>query len=257
MKVLSCYQSARTLGVALFLIGAVTAGVSAQEKPAPTQPAGELEGLFGGRAQPLALKMKDLDVAGWRRIKISGSPDKKEDGGLGGLMGAMLGGGGGGLGGMMGSMVGSMLSGTSTAGPDVFYTRGQTIALGGETYLVAYQPQTKDIDFGMLMKMKDSASPPPPKPLTPDSPLVMSLLNLHAIGNLTGIRPFDLQAEIADSEALSKAMAEVAKEQSKEKSRANSLFGDGESDGDFKLKPPKSNSDSTPKKAAIKKHSGK
>lgn len=183
---------------------------------------GDLETLLSGPASAVTLKMKDLASPGWRRLKVSGGSEKKEDSSLG-MLGAMFGGGGEGMGGLMSSLLGPMLSGVSTAGPDVYYTRGQTLVMGGDTFLIAYQPETKAVDFSMLMKMKDMDSPPPPKPLTQDSPLAMSLLNLHTIGHLTGIQPVDVAQEIAASEESAKTIAELAKEEAKDK-KDDALF---------------------------------
>jgi len=226
----------------------------AQEKSS----GGDLETLFSGKSQPISLKMKDLDSAAWRRVKIGGGADKKEDGGLGGMLGAMFGGGGAGegMGGMMSALLGPMFSGVSTAGPNVYYTRGKTIVLGNETYLVAYQPQIKEVDFATIMKMKDMSAPPTPKPLTPDTVLVMSLLNLHTIGNLTGIQPFDMQMEITESEAAAAAVAEIAKEQGAEK-KDKSLFDPDEAPVEpTKPAPPKAKPAAPKKKPSGSKRSG-
>lgn len=205
MKTFAVSRRPLALMTALFAVVALPLPLAAQDKAAPAPGTGDLEALLSGHTFPMNLKMKDLDAATWRRIKI-GNSDKKSDSNLSGLglLGILSGGN-------MGGMLGSILSGISTAGPDVYYTRGQMITLAGVTYLVAYQPETKEIDFGMLLLMKDSDTPPPPKPLTPDSPLVMSLLNLQTIGSLTGVRPVDMQAEIADSQARVKMVQELAK----------------------------------------------
>lgn len=243
MKALSLNSRLWMLLPAFVSLAALPQAGFAQEK------SGNLEDLFGGRSHPISLKMKDLDGSVWRRIKIGGSDKKDDAGGLGGLMGAMFGGGGGGeegMGGFMSALMGPMLSGISTAGPNVYYTRGQTIVLGSETYLVAYQPKTKEIDFGMIMKMKDVNTLPPPKPLTLESPLVMSLLNLRTVGHLNGIQPVDVQAEIAESEAAAQMVAEIAKDQEKEKN----IF-DEPADPPVKPTPPKT-APAKPKKKPTK-----
>ncbi|MCW3055009.1 MAG: hypothetical protein JWN14_4179 [Chthonomonadales bacterium] len=229
--------------------------VFAQEK----SDGGDLETLFSGKSQPISLKMKDLDSAVWRRVKISGGSEKKEDGGLAGMLGSMFGGGAGGgegMGGMMSALLGPMFSGVSTAGPNVYYTRGKTVVLGSETYLVAYQPQIKDLDFAALMKMKDMAAPPTPKPLTPETLLVMSLLNLHTIGNLSNIQPFNLQTEITESETAVTALAEIAKEQETEKKDKNLFDPEEAAPAPAKPAPPKAKPVTPKKKPSSAKRSG-
>lgn len=133
-----------------------------------------LRTLLAGTDFPLALRLKQLDNS-WRRLSISGQYE----------MGEWMQ--------MYSSMFGSTFK-------DVFYTRGQMVTLSGETYIVAYRPQskTKPLDFTAMIRMGSdpAAKPPAPEKMTPETPLSLSLLNLRTIGSLNNIRPFDLNAEL-------------------------------------------------------------
>jgi hypothetical protein len=58
-----------------------------------------------------------------------------------------------------------------------YYTKGQTVTVGSETYVVAYS----------LLSLADKVSP--------DVPLNLSLLNLRTIGTMSNIRSFDVAKE--------------------------------------------------------------
>ena len=131
-----------------------------------------LRDVLSGAAHPLTLKLKDLDNS-WRRITVGGGGAKAESMGI---VGALLGGG---------------------TGDSVFYTLGETVTIGSETYLIAYQPPTSQFDFAALMRDGPSFEPPVPEQLTPETALTLSLLNLRSVNSFTNIRPFDLDQEIA------------------------------------------------------------
>jgi hypothetical protein len=58
-----------------------------------------------------------------------------------------------------------------------YYTKGQTVSIGSETYIVAYS----------LLSLVDKVSP--------EMPLNLSLLNLKTIGSMSNIRAFETTAE--------------------------------------------------------------
>ncbi len=134
-------------------------------------PAASLQEILAGRRYPLSLKLSGLS-SDWRRVNAGGQFDMPA---LSQLFGAMFGGGG------------------------AFYTRGETITVAGETYLVGYRPQVKGLDLAALMQSGAGAGPPTPEKLTPDTPLALSLLNLRTAGSLNDIRPFSLEQELAES----------------------------------------------------------
>lgn len=132
----------------------------------------DMSTLLRGDQTPLTHKLSDLDGT-WRRLSVSASADSANPGQ------AYL----------------SLLSGAGTA--DYYYTQGKTETVGSETYLVAYHRQTPTFDFAALMRAGNSATPPKLIPLTPDTVLSLSLLNLRTAGSLNDIRPFDMQQEIS------------------------------------------------------------
>ncbi|MDF2439891.1 MAG: hypothetical protein JWN98_875 [Abditibacteriota bacterium] len=133
-----------------------------------------LSGLLAGNQFPLSQRLRQLNGS-WRRFNVSGQYE----------MGLWM------------QMYSSMLGGSFK---DVYYTRGQVVTLGGENYIVAYRPQTKNkpMDFAALIRMGSTpqAKPPAPEKMTPDTLLSLSLLNLRTIGSLNNIRPFNLSTEL-------------------------------------------------------------
>jgi len=144
--------------------------------PAAAQPLTLAEAL-SGKTLPLTLKLKDLDET-WRRLSV-------------GEGGAAL----NPLAAIYGARAGALMS----AG--VYYTRGQTVAIGGENYLVAYTAQTKPLDVSKLSALLRSGQPAEPDRPTVQTTLALALLNLRTVGSLTDIRPFNLDYELTGNEA--------------------------------------------------------
>ncbi len=200
----------------------------------------DFQQLLSGQNVPLNLKLKDLDGT-WRHLGIT-SPDLQKNG-LGDLMSQILpmammsGNGGGGKGSSeeaMGMAFLSMLfGGGGGSSAPVFYTKGQTVTLSGETFLVAYQAPKTGINFMQLMmqsQMNGGKEPDLSKlaggKITGDSALSLSLLNIKHITALSDIRPFDLQKEIdesgsAGSSLLSNAFLKATNESKRRTCRAN------------------------------------
>jgi hypothetical protein len=163
----------------------------------------DLKELLSGKTAPLSVKLKDLN-ADWRRMSIRGP--KQEGGSLSGLVGQLAGG-------FMGAMFGGGGDAMASLAPDKpYYTQGQTLTLGSETYLVVYRPQTTRVDFSTLMKLGEGGKLPPIEKLTPDSSLSLSLLNIRNIESLSDIRPFNMEQEIAEAEKAAEAEAELRKQ---------------------------------------------
>lgn len=157
-------------------IGEGIASPAATPRPAASYVDGSaaLGSLLAGIDYPLSLRLRQLDGS-WRRLNISGQYE-------------------------MGEWMQSYSSMFGSAFKDVLYTRGQMVTLGGEIYIVAYRPQTKNkpLDFAAMIRMGSNpeAKPPAPEKMTPDTLLSLSLLNLRTIGSLNNIRPFDFNAEL-------------------------------------------------------------
>jgi hypothetical protein len=170
-------------------VGCLVAGVVALPGSAAAQETSLKDALYG-RSAPLTLKLKDLTPE-WRRISVSGGPEA-----------------GGGLSGLMGGIMGAMFGGGGAPKPSssVYYTKGDTVTIGGETYLVMYRQPAKGMDMAALMQAGPGALPPPEK-LSPESPLALYLLNARTIVGIGEIRAFDMAVEIAESEKAAQAEA--------------------------------------------------
>lgn len=149
----------------------------------------EIKDLIYGEVFPLTVQLKALDSE-WRRVTVAGQATDYLQ------------------------MYAAMFSGRSPA----YYTKGETVTVGGETFIVAYQAQAQPFDL-MAMMGRD-AEPPAPEKLTPESVVTLSLLNLRAVGSLSDIRPFDLEQEIAESERLAERVSEALGEQFEEAASA-------------------------------------
>jgi thiol-disulfide isomerase/thioredoxin len=114
--------------------------------------------LLSGKEAPLTLKLKDLDSS-WRVFTASSSSYENI------LASAMSGG----------------------AGNRIF-TKGDTVTVGTDVFLVTYKADPPD-----MASLFGGGGPPKPKPLTLNTILRLSLLNLHALSAMDGIRVFDLK----------------------------------------------------------------
>ena len=126
--------------------------------------------LLGGKTFPLSLKVKEL-TGEWRRFTTSNMSS-----------------------GMETFIMMAATEGRGMPGSTVFYTRGQTITLNTETFLIAYQQETKPFDLRQVMEENEF---PAPESLTPDTTLNLVLLNLRNISNILDIKPFKLKDELA------------------------------------------------------------
>jgi hypothetical protein len=107
--------------------------------------------VFSGSIVPTSVRLRDL-TPDWRCMATNGAVE------FGNLQ----------------SVLNTSAGGSFAAS---YYTRGQTITVGSETYIVAYS----------LLTVVDK--------ITPDTPLSLSLLNLRTVGSLSNIRNFDVAKE--------------------------------------------------------------
>lgn len=144
-------------------VPAPSATVKPTPKPVatPTVIQGNLE-LFGSNNIPTSVRLRDLNSS-WRAMGTNGSLE------LGNFQ----------------MLVNSSAGGSFAA---TYYTKGETITIGSETYIVAYS----------LFTLVDK--------VTPDLPLSLSLLNVKTIGSLSNIRPFDVFKE---TKVLEKQLAMI------------------------------------------------
>ena len=129
-----------------------------------------LKELFSGKLYPMTRKLKDLDEE-WRRVTISGPFDMNNY--------AMT--------------LSTMFR--RNIGETVYYTQGETVQVGTETYAISYRPKMKPQPATKDRSTRD-ASLPEPESLTRNTVLSFTLLNLRTSGSLTDIRPFSLEEEI-------------------------------------------------------------
>jgi hypothetical protein len=121
-----------------------------------------LSNIFSGNKIPTSIKLKELNPE-WRGMSTNGPVE------IGNLQ---------------------MLVNTSAGGSfsATYYTKGQTVTIGSETYIVAYS----------LLSVVEK--------VTPELPLNLSLLNLKTVGSLSNIRPFDVAKE---TKVLEKQLAMI------------------------------------------------
>ena len=172
-----------------------------------------LQDVVSGKDTPLTLHMKDLN-SDWKRMTLSVAGS---GGGMSDMlsqlmqMGMMSGGNkGGGADAAMGmAFMSSMFGGGGGGGSQpVYYTKGQTSSLGGETFLIAYKYDKPEVNFMQLImesqqnggKEPDFAKLSAAGKMTADLTLSLSLINVKTIGTMGGIRAFDLNQELADAQ---------------------------------------------------------
>ncbi len=160
------------------------------------------QSLLSGKGAPLTRKLKEFTPQ-WRRINVMTQGDAGAGGMASGFIGAMFGGG----------------AGFGGARPG-YYTEGETVMVGGETYLVAYKTETKPLDVSTLMRLGQGGQLPPPEKLSAESVLHLTLLNVRHIAGITDIRAFDLDRELAESE-------KAAKEEADARAQLQGRFGGG------------------------------
>jgi hypothetical protein len=107
--------------------------------------------ILSGNSIPTAIKLKDLTPE-WRAMSTNGQVE------IGNFQALV-----------------SLFGGGSFA--NNYYTKGQTVTIGSETYIVAYS----------LLSLAEKISP--------ELPLNLSLLNLKTIGSMSNIRIFETVAE--------------------------------------------------------------
>ncbi len=137
--------------------------------------------LIAGKAAPLTIKAKTL-TPGWVRLRTGSQPGVDD---ISRAFTAMIGGG------QLGA----------------YYTKGETLTLEGEKFLIAYS-QPVPVNPGG----NGGGGPDQIKfdPLTPETDLVLSLLKIKALGSLLDIQPVDLTKEIANVAALTDKQAQAA-----------------------------------------------
>lgn len=112
----------------------------------------DLEDLLSGSDVPLALQLQDFDGE-WRILSVYSEYEY----------------------GLLLNAIGSIISLT----PAEYYTRGETVAIADETFVIAYRVP------GV-----------PKEPPSATTSVTLSLVNLKAISSFNNVRPFELEAEL-------------------------------------------------------------
>lgn len=145
-----------------------------------------IKDALAAKVAPLSLKLSELN-RDWYRINVGVKSGPE-------LTGANA-----------RAYYGLMLGGM---GDNACYTRGDTVTIEGESFLIVYRLVTKPIDVTAMMRGGANAMPAPEKP-TPDSALSLALVNLRTVDGLSNIRPFDLEAELASGDTSDTAREEA------------------------------------------------
>ena len=158
---------------------------------------GNFAALLSGRNAPLSLKMNDLKT-GWRRMTITALPQNDD---------------------MRQAFAwaetdnfGSRLLDALGVSPGTYFSRGQTVAVGGDSFLIAYRVRFTPGDLDGMPK-NDPGVARATEILTRflrGRTLDLSLLNLKNIGNLSDIRPFSIETQVASLQAMMKDSARGA-----------------------------------------------
>lgn len=114
---------------------------------------------LSGDKHPLTIKLKDLDSS-WRRMSVTKAAGM--------------------------DILPMLALGRSMAAiNDAYYTHGETIAVGSETFLVSYHYTPTLSELNDLSQGKKSL----PLPQPPDTLLTLSLINVRQISSLDDVRP--------------------------------------------------------------------
>lgn len=159
--------------VAVFM-GAIAAAIAISTTPAYAED--ELTQIFAD--VPLTLQLKTLDSS-WKRLSLNQE-----------------------------SLAPSILFGISgmlesALRTNIYYTQGQTVAIRKQQYLVVYRPEGSNISLTDMLQSSPKRSPESLiKELSPNSKLILSLINLSKLDSLQDIQSFNLQKEIKESKQV-------------------------------------------------------
>ena len=164
--------------------------------PAHAQQFSTFRDVLSGKNHPLGFALKDL-TSEWRKIVIQAHVNVSDN--------VSVNVSGTAHGNSQHNLVGALGSSRS------YLTKGDTISVEQRTYLVAYRLPGSALDLGTVLQAVATKTPPTSAKLTPESTLALSLLEVATLGNIEEIRPFNLQAEISESEKAARILAEMFK----------------------------------------------
>lgn len=154
------------------------------QSAAPAMDKMDFQQFSDGKNMPPTLLLKNLTKE-WRRTIIETQSDNSNPyGGFGGMRNPMF------------------RDALADMGIGVYFTRGQSVQLGKETYLVAYRIQNNYTQREMQEAMNglyghgNNVVQRGPRKFSPDTKLTLALLNLSSMGSLSEVRPFSPQNDI-------------------------------------------------------------
>ena len=115
--------------------------------------------LLSGKTIPLKLQMKDLLGVKWRRVTTIGKP------------------------------VAAMANASSVLSSAPTYTKGQTVRMDGESFLVLHTLQSLGTKDAITAQVVFGGKP------TPDAPFALTLLGLRNVSALESVAEFRLSEE--------------------------------------------------------------
>ncbi|MFB3881517.1 MAG: hypothetical protein ACE149_09645 [Armatimonadota bacterium] len=146
---------------------------------------------LSGTAIRLSMKLSEFDSS-WRRVTVTGAQD-----------------------------LASSYAAMSGIPVGTHYTRGDTVTIAGETFLIAYSPPPNNAAMGLMIFGRGGGAV---EDVTAETSFALSLLNVRTISSLSDIRPFDLATELA---AFAEATSRL---QSMMEARASTGVVEGEDD---------------------------
>jgi hypothetical protein len=167
--------------VALLLLVAAVCALPGQAQVGET---GTVKEVMAGRFGPVTLKVKDLDGT-WTALSVTLAESAKPAGADPAQpLTAMFGG---------------------EERPVTYYTQRRIVTAEGLRYLIAYRPYSKPLDAANLSNFEKIGQADPTKiidmlapPVTPDTPLGISLLDLRDIRRLELVRPFESKEAVSE-----------------------------------------------------------
>lgn len=177
-------------------------------------------GLLSGQAAPLSLRLNDLK-SGWRRLTLN-APSASQDRPPGYPLpppgridfdGQWL------------DIIG--------AAPNAYFSRGQTVTSGGDSFLLVYRVRYARRDMDALFRDQIRHHKPPTQEQATQLltkflrqiPLDLSLVNLKTVNNLSGIRPFEIEKQVS---VLQKLIADAMQEMKSDKGESGTTIRVGE-----------------------------
>ncbi len=173
------FQLTSTLFCSLLALGLALPCLAQNAAPATGKM--DFQQFSDGKSTPPTLLLKNLTKE-WRRAVID--TQGENSGGFGGMRNVLF------------------RDALADMGIGIYFTRGESVQLGKESYLIAYRIQTNYTQREMqdaitnIYGHGNRAVRQGPRKFAPDTKLTLALLNLSSMGNLSEVRPFSPQNDI-------------------------------------------------------------